>query len=143
MQVTGQGSPALPTSGISAVAVTFTVFNQSVAGILHADKDGVASPNTTVNYVDYLSSGQNSDTAVVAVGSDGAIQVELTSQADVQVDVQGYYTSGDTAAGGYVPVTPTGIASKTAMAAGATWTFQVSGLASVPSSASAVMLAVN
>lgn len=74
--------------------------------------------------------------------------MKATSSADLLIDVQGYYTSGNPAAGGFVPVSEnrivdtrngTGLPSAP-LTSGSTTSIQVGGLAGVPSNASAVML---
>jgi RHS repeat-associated protein len=138
--VAGQGT--LPSSGISAVQVTFTVANQTAAGTLDADSGGATSPNTTLPYATFDASATTTNTAVLPVGTSGSIQVRLTSTADLLVDVQGYYTSGTTAQGGYVPTQATQVynSGSTTYSGGQTVTFQVGGVNPVPSSASTVML---
>lgn len=145
VQVTGQAG--IPTSGVAAVAVNFTALNDTTAGHLNADKDE-ATPNTTGTFLFWNGNGASTNSGVVAVGTDGNIQVKATSATDLVIDVQGYYTSGNPAAGGYVPVSEsrlvdtrngTGLPA-TPLAQGSTTTVQVGGLAGVPSDASAVML---
>jgi hypothetical protein len=132
--VEGDLSGAIPSSGVSAVAVNFTILDESVTGTLHADTDETPA-NATVSYVAYNGSGgAQSDSGVVAVADDGNIQVETTSTADLIIDVEGYYTSDpDVAPGGYVPLAPTRIVDTrngtglplAMLAAGSTSTIQV------------------
>jgi hypothetical protein len=139
--IDGQGT--LPSSNIAAVQVAFTTTNQVGAGVVHADQDGIASPNTTLPYATYGTS-TISNSAVIPVGADGKIQVEVTATADLIVDVQGYYTGGNAAGGGYVPAAPTQVynSGSTQYGAGQSVTFPVAGLVGVPSNASSVMLDV-
>jgi RHS repeat-associated protein len=141
------GQIGIPSSGVSAVAVTLTVVSPSAAGLLHADKDE-ATPNSTITYMNYAASSTVSNTATLAVGTDGKIQVYSSQSTNLVIDVQGYYTAGDPAAGGYVPVTPTrlvdtrngtGLPQHT-LAGGSTTAIQVTGSAGVPSGASGVMV---
>jgi hypothetical protein len=139
--IDGQGG--VPTSNVAAVQVTFTVANEAGSGVVHADQDGISNPNTTLPYATYGATNI-SNTAVIPVGADGKIQVELTATADLLVNVQGYFTGGNAAGGGYVAVNATQIYSSgtTQYAAGANVTFPVAGLGGVPANASAVMLDV-
>jgi RHS repeat-associated protein len=142
------GQVGIPTSGVAAVAVNFTILAPGTGGQLHADKDGVSSPNTSVNYLSYSAGERVSNSGIIAVGSDGKIQLMATSTTDLLVDVQGYYTAGDPTAGGYVPIAPTRIVDTrngtglplAKLAAGSTTTIQVTGTSGVPSGASAVMV---
>ncbi len=142
------GVAGVPSSGVSAVQVAVsalapitTTGTVSLSADLATPKGGTA--------LDYGSvSGAVSNTAIVAVGSDGKIKVEATSAVNVALDVQGYYTSGDTADGGYVSVTPTrtvdtrygtGLPHAT-LGGGSTSTIQVTGTAAVPATATAVFV---
>ena len=104
--------------------------------------------------MNYASGATVSNAAVVAVGDDGKIQVATTTAANLIVDVQGYYTAGATAPGGYVPTggslsgdtrSGTGLTPPTPakVANNGTLTFAVAGAGkAVPMGASAVMLDV-
>jgi Cutinase len=139
--IDGQGG--VPTSNVAAVQVTFTAVNAAGSGVVHADQDGISNPNTTLPYATYGTTNI-SNTAVIPVGADGKIQVELTATADLLVNVQGYFTGGNAAGGGYVPVNATQIynSGTTQYAAGASVSFPVAGQGGVPANASAVMLDV-
>jgi hypothetical protein len=150
--VSVDGVVGLPTSGISAVEVNITVVSPAVAGGVHADADGVSTPNASMVYLDYSATStiNFNNTAIIPVGSDGKIQVDPTTSVDMVIDVQGYYTSGATAAGGYVPVHVTSIAN-TATGVGVPLaqvpsagviTAQVGGVGPVPATASSVVLSV-
>jgi hypothetical protein len=82
--------------------LTFTTFNQAAAGKLFADKTGVSSPNTSLPYQTDRSSAMT-NSAVLALGADGNIQVDPTTATDLIVDITGYFTTGNTAPGGFVP----------------------------------------
>jgi hypothetical protein len=136
------GSEGLPATGISALSLDFTVSNAASGGVLNADKAGTDAPNATVTYVNYGTT-TTSHTGVLAVGSNGKIRVRLTSTADLRIDVQGYYTAGASAAGGYVPVNATAIKSFSAVASNTYLAgFNATSVAGVPSTASGVMLSV-
>lgn len=145
IQVTGQAG--LPSTGISAVMVTFTTVNPTVAGQASiGPADGVLS-----GVMRYDAGGTTSNSSIVSVSGTGQIQIQTTTTADVAVDVQGYYTAGDgvTAAGGYSPVTNTRIVDtingvglpKAKLLGGSTSTIQVSGKGGIPpTGASAVFV---
>ena len=101
------GATSLPASGITAVTVNITATNTVSTGYLLAYPDKAALPiSSTLNW---NGSTTKAATAIVQVGTDGAIDVYNggagTAATDVIVDVTGYFTntgSGDV----YVPVTP-------------------------------------
>lgn len=151
VQVTGQyGLAGLPTSGVAAIAVTFTAENHSADGWLKADK--YESPaNGTATYLFWKAGQQTSNSGVLSVSTDGKIQVAaLGSTTDLFIDVEGYYTAGDPTAGGFVPVSQTRLADTRTgadlqngvgqLAAGSTTRVNVGGQAGVPANASAVMV---
>ncbi|MBO0885271.1 MAG: hypothetical protein J2P17_34065, partial [Mycobacterium sp.] len=88
VQVTGALADAIPSSGVAAVALNFTAMNPSADGYLHADKNE-ATPNSTVSYLHWNAGATESNSGVVAVGTDGKIQVQATSSTDLLIDVQG------------------------------------------------------
>lgn len=137
------GIGGAPTSGISAVQVTLTEVNATAEGSLKADATGVASPNTSVPAL-LWTDGKESNAATIPVGSDGNFQIYVSAATDITIDLQGYYTSGSTAAGGYVPGTNKKIlgSSSTSYSKGQTLTLQVAGTEQVPADASAVMLSI-
>lgn len=143
------GQVGIPSSGVSAVQVTVTAVAPASMGIVHLAPDGVADPPLLSNLVYNIGlTGTVSNTAIVAVGSNGKIQAMAGSDVDLLLDVQGYYTAGQTAGGGYVPVagarivdTTTGLGlPKAKLSQGSTTTIQVTGLAGVPAGASAVFV---
>lgn len=145
VQVDGRG--AIPASGVAAVALSFTVLDNPASGYLKADKDE-STPNTAVSYMVWVGGQQQSNSGVLAVGDDGKIQVMASSSTDLAIDIQGYYTAGAPAAGGFVPVAQTRIVdtrngtgvSQGQLTSGSTTTIHVGGLANVPVNASAVMV---
>lgn len=97
----------------------------------------------------YGDTGSVSNTIIQALSSTGTIVIEADTSIDVKIDVQGYYTAGDPDAGGYMSVTPTrlvntadgtGLSGAGVLASGSDTVVQASGLASIPSSASAVFV---
>lgn len=141
VQIAGVGSA--PTSGIASVQVTLTEVNGDPNGTLKADATGVATPNTSVPAL-LWASGKESNAATIPVGSDGSFQIYVSASTDIVIDLQGYYSSGATAAGGYVAASNQKIlgSSSTTYTKGQSVTLQVAGTDQVPASASAVMLSV-
>ncbi len=142
------GVAGVPSSGVSAVQVAVSALAPiTTTGTISLSADLATPKGGTA--LDYGSvSGAVSNTAIVAVGSDGKIKVEASSGVNLAIDVQGYYTSGDTADGGYVSLTPTrtvdtrygtGLPHAT-LGGGSTSTIQVSGTAGVPATATAVFV---
>ncbi|MGW1801698.1 hypothetical protein ACWCQN_38720 [Streptomyces sp. NPDC001984] len=144
-QVAGVGG--VPSSGVSAVSLVVKAVNATSSGsYLEMWPDGTTkpAPGSTVNF----SSGDTtSNAAIVAVGSDGKIDVYNSgSTVDLVVDVSGYFTSagGATSAGGYVPVTQSRLvdtrngtgAPEAKIAPGGTLNVQIDGLAGVSDEAS-------
>jgi len=94
--------------------------------------------------------GNTSNSAILALNSDGTIQVQTETKARLILDVQGYYTSNKdgTTAGGLVTVPGARIAdtrsglgvAKAQLKSGDTTTVQVTGTAGVPKGASAVVV---
>lgn len=141
IQVTGVGG--IPSSGVSAVEVSLIAVNYTASCDLWAAADGAANPGTSALHFSTAYTSAVSNTAIVPVNtSTGKIEVSSCAQTNVIIDAQGYYTSGSsTAAGGYVPVTPsriadtrngTGSVSQAKLAAGGTLNIQVAGLGGVP-----------
>jgi len=89
--ITGQcGIPA----GAQAVSFNFTVWNTPTTGDLRVFPAGSATPNaSTLNWGAGIQALANA--AVVALGSGGAITVQIDGpgMVDIFVDVNGYYTS--------------------------------------------------
>ena len=83
-----------------------------------------------------------SGAGVLAVSSDGKINVAASTSTNMLIDVQGYYTAGNgtTAAGGYVPVPAANIVSATTIPSLGTVTMTIAGAGGVPANASAAML---
>jgi RHS repeat-associated protein len=147
IQVGGQAG--IPTSGVGAVVLGVTAVNMTGLGQMYARPDSSTASTTVLTY-DGGNLGNTSNTATVAVGSDGTIQISANTATDALLDVEGYYTSNDdgTAAGGFVPVSGTRIVDSRSgtgvtegtITAGSSVTFQVSGTAGVPAGASAAVV---
>jgi hypothetical protein len=106
VQIAGADGSALPSSGITAVALNVTVTNTKGSGFLTVYPDGQALPNASnVNYTQ----GQTvANSVIVPVASDGMIDITnsgtLAKGTDIVVDVVGYYDPAGT--GAYVPTSP-------------------------------------
>jgi len=142
-QVAGAGG--VPASGVSAVSLVVKAVNATANGsYLEMWPDGTTrpAPGSTLNY----SAGDTtSNSAIVAVGSDGKVDVYNSSgTVDLVVDVSGYFTSGGTSAAGYVPVTQSRLvdtrngtgAPEAQIAPGGTLNVQIDGVAGVTDEAS-------
>ncbi len=143
------GQAGIPSSGVSAVQVTVTAVSPAQAGIVYLAPDGVSNPPTVSNLVyDHGVAGSISNTAIVAVGTNGKIQAKANSPVNLILDVQGYYTAGDTAAGGYVPLPGARIVNtqngtgvpQAKLGQNSTTTIQVGGRGGVSANASAVFV---
>lgn len=144
------GLAGIPTTGVGAVEFMATVANPAAQGLLSAEPDG-GSGWTDIEVYDGGSLGNTSNTAVVAVGADGAITLRAQTSVKVLLDVEGYYTatsaSGKAAPGGFSPVAGGRIADtrngtgvrKGTIGAGGSVTVQVTGKAGVPAGAQAVV----
>ncbi|PZE27263.1 hypothetical protein DEI86_07150 [Curtobacterium sp. MCBD17_028] len=142
------GKAGVPTSGVGAVVVNVTAVNMTQQGEVRGRPDG-STASALMLVFDGGGLGTTSNTATIAVGDDGTIQVASDVVTDLVIDVQGYYTANDdgTAAGGFVSVPGTRIVdsrngtgvSKAQIAAGSSVTFQVTGNGGVPAGASAVV----
>lgn len=105
LTVAGADGDALPTTGITAVALNLTTTSETSNGDIIAYADGSTLPATSnLNYVE----GTNvADYAIVPVGSDGKIDLYNGSAGTTNLiaDVSGYYSTSSPSS--YVPVTPT------------------------------------
>lgn len=105
------GHAGVPSTGVSALALTLTVINAGAAGTVTVAPGDVSSPNQIAASLTFNAGDSVSNTAMVALHSDGGIKVVANTAVNLVVDVQGYFTSGSaTAAGGFVPVAPSRIA---------------------------------
>ena len=149
------GLAGLPDDGsVGAVSLNATVGGSSGYGTLFGRPDADTGRTTMLIY-NGVSGEYTSNSATLAVGSDGTIQVMTETSSRLILDVQGYYTANTdgTAAGGFVPVakrlvdTRSGTgAAKAAIAPGKSIDVQITGANGVPSGASAAvvnLIAVN
>ncbi len=147
--VTVAGQAGLPSSGISAVQVAVTAVTPAAAGVVALRPRAGVQSFTALVYHQGAVSGSVTNTAVVAVSDAGTIDVQTQTAVDLQIDVQGYYTSGNPAAGGFVPVVAartvntadgTGLSTAGPLAATSDTVLQVGGTAGVPVGASAAFV---
>ncbi|SEG85555.1 Fibronectin type III domain-containing protein [Actinacidiphila yanglinensis] len=106
VQILGQGG--VPTSGVSAVSLNVVVSSAtSASSYLEMWPDGTTKPSPG-SVINFHSGETSSNSAVIAVGTDGKIDVyNSDGSAAVVVNVTGYFTSSPSgvAPGGYTPVT--------------------------------------
>lgn len=144
------GLAGVPDDGsVGAVSLNATVGTAPGYGTLFGRPDADTSRTSMLIYNgntgEYVS-----NTATVAVGADGTIQIMAETSARVILDVQGYYTANTdgTAAGGFVPVagkrfvdTRSGLgAPKATIAPGKSVDIQVTGSNDVPAGASGAVV---
>ncbi|MEG8034418.1 hypothetical protein QP157_03500 [Sphingomonas sp. LR61] len=144
------GLAGVPDDGsVGAVSLNATVGTAPGYGTLFGRPDADTSRTSMLIYNgntgEYVS-----NTATVAVGADGTIQIMAETSARVILDVQGYYTANTdgTAAGGFVPVagkrfvdTRSGLgAPKATIAPGKSVDVQVTGANGVPAGASGAVV---
>ncbi|MDH2415265.1 RHS repeat-associated core domain-containing protein [Nocardioides sp. CER19] len=142
------GKFGIPSSGVDAVQVTLIAVTPAAAGSVHVRPTGGANSWGALTYHTGVT-GSVSNTAIVALGTNGGFDVETDTSINMIIDVQGYFTSGTTAAGGYVPSlaparimnTVTGVGSpKAVLTSTSVLTVNVGGYGGVPTNASAVVL---
>lgn len=143
------GLAGLPVDGsVGAVSLNATVGGSSGYGTLFGRPD-TDTGRTTMLIYNGVSGEYTSNTATLAVGADGTIQVMTETSARLILDVQGYYTANTdgTAAGGFVPVTKrivvtrSGIgAAKAAIGPGKSIDVQVTGANGIPAGASGAVV---
>lgn len=118
--VSTAGHVGVPTTGVSAVAVNITVTGSSAAGFVTAYPTGSLRPDTSnVNYIRGQSVAQM---MVVSVNGAGQFTLDASSRTQLIVDIEGYFTSPDTATtrGLFNPLDPARIMdSRTHLGAGA------------------------
>lgn len=144
------GLAGLPEDGsVGAVSLNATVGTTPDNGTLFGRPDADTSRTTMLIYNDHTGE-YVSNTATVAVGANGTIQIMTETTARVILDVQGYYTANTdgTSAGGFIPVagkrvvdTRSGLGTaKATIAPGKSIDVQVAGANSVPSDASGAVV---
>ncbi|MBT1665416.1 hypothetical protein [Curtobacterium flaccumfaciens] len=145
------GLAGLPDDGsVGAVSLNATVGASTGAGTLFGRPNADTGRATMLIY-NGVSGEYTSNTATVAVDTDGTIQVMTETASRLILDVQGYYTANTdgTAAGGFVSVakrivdTRSGLgAPKAALAPGKSVDVQITGANGIPSGASGVVVSL-
>ncbi len=106
IQVTGMGG--VPSSGVAAVLMNVTVTDTTAASYLTVYPQGQSQP--LASNLNWVAGDTVANRVVVPVGPTGQIAVfNQFGQADVVVDVDGYFISGGTApsnAGLFTPINP-------------------------------------
>jgi Concanavalin A-like lectin/glucanases superfamily len=137
LKIEGNTTASLPTTGITAVALSITVTSEANSGFIAAYPDGSDVPVTST--VNYLGDQVATNDAIVPVGSDGDVDFyNYGEDTQLIVDLTGYFSTntGLADASTYVPLTdPTRIlstingvgAAKATIAADSTLTLAVAG----------------
>jgi hypothetical protein len=163
LPVTVTGNGGVPATGVSAVVLNVTVVNPAAAGYLTAYPQGTTAP--TASNINYQPGETLPNRIIVPVSATGQIDITANQATDVLVDVSGWYTSaggtGTEYTTGAAPVricdtragNPSGLTGAEAqcngtadagdpIGAGSTLIVNVTGLAGVPTGATAVVLNV-
>ncbi len=144
------GKVGIPSSGVSAIQVTLTVLTPTTtgAGLVNFRPTGGASSFTALVYGGGPG-GTAGNTAIIPLSTTGQFDVKTGTSEHLLVDVQGYFTAGQAAGGGYVPLLEPAriVDSRTRLgpplaklAAGSTTTVPIAGLGGIPADASAVFV---
>jgi hypothetical protein len=136
VQITGKAG--IPSSSVTAVALNFTEVSPSSLGQLVA-RPNLSVASTLVGTYDGGNTGTTSNQGVVAVNSDGTIQVAATTDTNLVIDVDGYYTNAAGVAGGFVPVSGQQVIGAGSVAVGSNLSAQVAGTGGIPANATAVV----
>lgn len=144
------GTNGIPTAGVSAVQITLVAYNPTTSGTVQVRPTGAAAPGTTSLYYTSDLVGSQTNTTIVKLAADGTFQVRTDTSINLLMDVEGYFTAGDTAAGGFVPLSPatrvvdtrSGLGLPQArLSSGSTTTIDIASLApDVPTNASAAFI---
>ena len=139
IKVGGVSATGVPGSGVSAVAINLIVINPSTAGWISVfDPANGRGGTSTITFAAHQTVDEM---AIVPVDSLGFVGVRTTTVTDVGIDVEGYFTSADTASsasGLFNPIRPARLMDTrsnlggAALAPGATRTLQVTGRGGVP-----------
>jgi hypothetical protein len=105
LPIDGNTTASLPSTGITAVAVSITVTGQTSSGVLSAYPADTPQPATST--INYTATAGITNNAIVNVGPDGDIAIYNASGGTVQliVDLTGYFST-NTAATGASTYTP-------------------------------------
>jgi hypothetical protein len=138
--VTVNGQAGLPATGAAAVVATVTALNTtgSPGWVTAGANTGGSTGAATALY--YEANETVSNTVVIENGDDGKITITSTQAVHILIDIQGYFTAGNgnPAPGGFVPSAAANLTTISAPAAGSTAEVQVTGVAGVPATATAV-----
>lgn len=143
IQVSGAGN--VPTSGVTAVALNVTATDTTAASFAAVYPAGETNPGTsTLNW----GPGQTvANRVIVPLGTNGQITVyNSQGNTDFVVDVSGYFASTDTTTGAsyFYAVSPTRVldtrVSGNNLGPATSLNTQITGLASIPTTASAVVM---
>ena len=108
LAIDGADQGALPASGITAVSLHVTAVDNDSSGYVTVYPDGQSKP--IVSNLNYTAGSTVSNTVIVPVGADGAIDLYNGSPngaTDLIADVTGYYTtSQNSTIASYVPLVP-------------------------------------
>lgn len=141
VQVTGR----LGISSANAVQITITAVNPTAQGTVGVSADNTASYTALVYGAGIT--GTSSNTAIVALASDGSFGIRAQTSVDLIVDIQGYYAPATSGGGGYIPTAGAGLVANSStgnglpqgpLANGTSTDVQVTGKAGVPAGARAV-----
>ena len=153
---TDTGGPTTIPNSVTAVAIDITATAQTEIGYLVAYADGTQQPVTSAT--NYSASDTVTGYEIVPVGADGKIAIYNSSNGTTQliVDITGYYTSDPTLTGDqtYHPLTAayraldtatstantTGLSGTGPVAAGKSFTLQITGVDAIPTNATAVAI---
>ena len=92
LTVEGAGKGAIPSTGVTAIAVNLTVANTTGNGLITAYPDGESTPGTS--NLNFTAGQILSNFAIVPVGSDGEIDLaDTNAPTDAIIDVVGYFTA--------------------------------------------------
>jgi hypothetical protein len=145
------GRGGVPSTNVSAIALTITAVGSTAAGGVTAWADDGTTTKPGTSNLSYAKGVTTSNLAVVKVGAGGKIRLSNNSVGSVQLvgDVAGYYVGGAASAPGTTVATTPARAFDTrsgglhAIAAGKTLTVPIGGHAGVPSSgASAALITI-
>ena len=108
LTIEGADGGVLPGSGISAVSLHVTAVDTKAGGYVTVFPDAASMP--IVSNLNYTADSTVSNTVIVPVGTDGAIDLyngSPTGATDLIADVTGYYTTTqDSTTASYIPVSP-------------------------------------
>lgn len=144
------GVAGIPATGADSVQITITAESPAAAGAVRVSTDEDPTKEFPALFYNAGVQGTVSNTAIVALADDGTFGLLVDTSTDLIVDVQGYYTSGEAAAGGYVAsqspqrivdtrISGTGLP-QGQLASGSISTVTVGGHAGVPVGASAAFV---